>query len=190
MLTAKIGATTLSLVRGDITAQRVAAIVNAANPTLMGGGGVDGAIHRRGGPAILEECRRIRRERFPEGMPTGGAVITTAGALPARFVIHTVGPIWSGGRNDEDKLLALSYRNCLTSAAEEGLRTVAFPSISTGAYGYPKQAAAEVALAAVIDFLWGNNAFEEVRFVLFSEDDLRVYADVLAARMQFPRGKT
>src|SRR5690606_30509297 len=132
----RIGTTRLTLVRGDITDQDLAAIVNAANASLLGGGGVDGAIHRRGGPAILEECREIRRTRFPNGLPTGQAVATTAGELPARRVIHTVGPVWRGGGKGEPELLASAYRNSLGVARDEGLRTVAFPSISTGAYGY------------------------------------------------------
>lgn len=175
----QIGSATLSLVKGDITDQTVDAIVNAANSTLMGGGGVDGAIHRRGGAAILQDCRRIREQRYPEGMPTGDAVSTTAGALPARRVIHTVGPVWRGGRSREGELLANAYRNSLTCAAEEGLRTVAFPSISTGAYGYPVEAAAHVALSTVIDFLRVYDTVSHVRFVLFSDDDLRVYSAVL-----------
>lgn len=177
----RIGSTILRLIRGDISDQDVDAIVNAANPTLMGGGGVDGAIHRRGGSAIIEECKRIRRERYPDGMPTGEAVMTTGGMLPARFVIHTVGPIWRGGNNREAELLTHAYRRSLECAAEKGVRTVAFPSISTGAYGYPKRDAAHVALSAVIDFLRANPAFNEVRFVLFTDDDLRVYAAALAA---------
>ena len=178
---AKVGQAVLKLLRGDVTEQDTDAIVNAANATLMGGGGVDGAIHRRGGPAILSECKHIRQERYPEGLPTGDAVATTAGALKAKRVIHTVGPIWSGGRNREDTLLARAYRNSLKCAAEEGLRTVAFPSISTGAYGYPKREAAHVALRTVLDFLRADERIREVRFVLFSEDDLRIYSTVLTA---------
>ncbi|MGQ0561256.1 MAG: O-acetyl-ADP-ribose deacetylase [Gemmatimonadota bacterium] len=181
MLSIQIGDARLVLVQGDITDQRVDAIVNAANPTLMGGGGVDGAIHRRGGPAILEACKQVRRETFPQGMPTGEAVMTTAGELPARFVIHTVGPIWRGGGQHEEQLLASSYQKCLSLAAEEGLHTVAFPSISTGAYGYPKMEAARLALTTVVAFLTGKTGMREVRFVLFSEDDLRVYSDTLDA---------
>ena len=177
----RIAGTLLRLTRGDITDQQVDAIVNAANPTLMGGGGVDGAIHRRGGPSILEECKRIRKGRYPDGMPTGEAVITAAGQLPARSVIHTVGPIWRGGSHGEAELLARAYGSCLGCAAEAGARTVAFPSISTGAYGYPKSDAAHVALSAVIDFLRANPPFIEVRFVLFTDDDLRVHAAALAA---------
>ena len=178
---ALICATRLTLLEGDITEQKVDAIVNAANPTLMGGGGVDGAIHRKGGPAILEECKRIRQQRYPNGLPTGDAVSTTAGTLHARRVIHTVGPIWSGGRARESELLAKAYRNCLSCAAEEGLRTVAFPSISTGAYGYPKTEAAHVALSTIVAFLRGKPPLSHVRIVLFSDDDLRIYSAVLDA---------
>ncbi|MBA2245126.1 MAG: O-acetyl-ADP-ribose deacetylase, partial [Gemmatimonadetes bacterium] len=131
----RIGGTTLRLVRGDITEQQVDAVVNAANSTLLGGGGVDGAIHRRGGPEILAECREIRRTRYPEGLPTGEAVATTAGDLPAKRVIHTVGPVWQGGEAGEPELLAAAYRSSLERAREEGLRTLAFPAISTGVYG-------------------------------------------------------
>ena len=178
----QVGSAVITLVRGDITDQSVDAIVNAANPTLMGGGGVDGAIHRRGGAVILEECKRIRREKYPEGMPTGDAVITSAGALPSRFVIHTVGPIWRGGNSGEAALLARAYRASLTIAAEEGLQSVAFPSISTGAYGYPTSDAATVAIDAVIGFLRENQTLKAVRFVLFSEEDLRIHSAVLATK--------
>lgn len=174
---------TLRLLRGDITQQQVDAIVNAANPTLMGGGGVDGAIHSVGGPDIVAECKEIRREKYPDGLPTGGAVMTTAGALPARAVIHTVGPIWRGGARNEASLLGDAYRNSLALAAEEGLQSVAFPSISTGAYGYPKADAARIAMHTVHDFLRENRTIREVRFVLFSDDDLRIYASALDAEM-------
>ena len=183
-----VGSSLVSLVHGDITDQDTDAIVNAANSTLMGGGGVDGAIHRRGGPAILEACKRIRAEKYPDGLPPGGAVITTGGALPARFVIHTVGPIWRGGERGEAATLARAYRNALTLAAEEGLRSIAFPSISTGAYGYPTHAAARVALTAVFDFLRENSVIDHVRFALFSEEDLHVYSVALRACADFPRG--
>lgn len=184
MHSADIGVTRISLIKGDITEQSVDAIVNAANATLMGGGGVDGAIHRRGGPDILAECRRIRQDKYPNGLPTGDAVITTGGLLPARYVIHTVGPIWNHGNNREAELLAKAYRSCLRCAAEEGLRTVAFPSISTGAYGYPKRDAAHVALSTMSDFLRENPVFDEVRCVLFSDGDLHVYSEVLSAILQ------
>ena len=182
MLTqARIGSTTLRLVMGDITEQHVDAVVNAANSTLLGGGGVDGAIHRRGGSDILAACKRIRAEQYPAGMPTGEAVVTTGGHLPARAVIHTVGPIWRGGAEREPEQLAAAYRNSLSRAVEQGLQTIAFPSISTGAYGYPKRPAADVALSAVTAFLRENTQVKEVRFVLFSDDDLRVYSDALEA---------
>jgi len=158
---------------GDITQRRVDAIVNAANASLLGGGGVDGAIHRMGGPTILEECREIRRERYPEGLPTGEAVITTAGLLPARHVIHTVGPIWGRGR--EAELLAACYRNSLSLASKHALKSVAFPSISTGAFGYPREKAAVVSSSTVAEFLSGDALISEVQLVFFSEGDLRVF---------------
>lgn len=173
-----LGETRLVALRGDITRQEVDAVVNAANPGLMGGGGVDGAIHRAGGPAILEECRRIVAERGP--LPTGQAVITTGGLLPARYVIHTVGPVWRGGTAGEDDLLHRAYESCLTLAVKHGLATIAFPAISTGAYGFPKHRAARIALAAVNAFL-RHSPLQEVRFVLFSENDLAVYEKGLAA---------
>ncbi|MEJ2503635.1 MAG: O-acetyl-ADP-ribose deacetylase [Gemmatimonadota bacterium] len=178
----RVGATRLTLVQGDITEQRVDAVVNAANSSLLGGGGVDGAIHRRGGPAILEACRALRAERLPEGLPTGDAVETPAGDLPADAVIHTVGPRWKGGRGGEAEKLASAYRRSLEVAEERGRRTVAFPSISTGVYGYPVTQAAEIALGAVVAALEARpGAFEEVRFVLFSEADLAIYREALEA---------
>lgn len=188
MLSHRFGSTDLMLVQGDITEQDADAIVNAANSTLLGGGGVDGAIHRRGGTAILDACREIRRTRYPQGMPAGEAVITTGGALRARHVIHTVGPVWAGGTARESDILARAYRSVLALAAEEGLRTVAFPSISTGAYGYPVREAARVALGAVSNFLSGGTPLDTVIFVLFSERDLHVYAAALEERARFPRG--
>jgi O-acetyl-ADP-ribose deacetylase (regulator of RNase III) len=160
---------------GDITQRRVDAIVNAANSSLLGGAGVDGAIHRAGGPSILEECREIRRTRLPEGLPTGEAVITTAGLLPARYVIHTVGPIRGREGGREAQLLAACYRNSLALAAEQALSTVAFPAISTGAYGYPREAAAAVSSVAIAEFLGGGDSIREVQLVFFSEGDLRVF---------------
>jgi O-acetyl-ADP-ribose deacetylase (regulator of RNase III) len=165
----------IRLTRGDITDQDADAVVNAANPSLMGGGGVDGAIHRRGGPSILDECREIRRTLHPHGLPTGGAVITTGGDLRARHVIHTVGPVWRGGTHGEPQLLAKAYTNTLKLAASHGLRTVAFPSISTGAYGYPIDAAATVAITTARDFLKESPLPETVVFVLYSGADLEVY---------------
>jgi O-acetyl-ADP-ribose deacetylase (regulator of RNase III) len=165
---------TVELVQGDITRQDTDAVVNAANSGLRGGGGVDGAIHRAGGPAIMAECRRIG------GCPTGEAVITTGGELPAGHVIHAVGPIWRGGESGEADLLAGAYRSSLRVAVENGLRSVAFPSISTGAYGYPVEQAARVALQTVAGFLRERpGVLELVRFVLFTGDDLRVYGEAL-----------
>lgn len=167
---------------GDITLQETDAIVNAANSSLMGGGGVDGAIHRAGGPQILEECKAIvaRQGRLPPGQ----AVITTGGRLKARYVIHTVGPIWRGGSSGEEQVLARAYRSALALAVERGLASVAFPSISTGAYGYPIEKAAPVALQAVRGFIReraerGGLCLQEVRFVLFSPRDFEVYAELL-----------
>lgn len=168
----------LILTQGDITQQAVDAIVNAANSSLMGGGGVDGAIHRAGGSAILEECRRIVARQGT--LPTGQAVITTGGNLKAKYVIHTVGPVWRGGRSDEPELLASAYRESLKLAAEKGLKSLAFPSISTGAYGYPVEKAARVALETVISFLKAKEtSLREVRFVLFGAETFNTYAAAL-----------
>jgi O-acetyl-ADP-ribose deacetylase (regulator of RNase III) len=158
----------IDVVRGDITEQRVDAIVNAANSSLLGGGGVDGAIHRRGGPAILEECRRLG------GCETGDAKATTAGELPAQWVIHTVGPVWHGGGAGEAELLASCHRRALEVARELGARTVAFPAISTGVYGYPVELAARVAVGAVRD-----HDLDLVRFVLFGDDAYDAFAAAL-----------
>ncbi|HEX7173995.1 MAG TPA: O-acetyl-ADP-ribose deacetylase [Pyrinomonadaceae bacterium] len=155
-------------ITGDITVQEVDAIVNAANSTLLGGGGVDGAIHRAGGPAILEECREIRRTRWPSGLPAGEAVITTAGRLPARHVIHTVGPVWGSEDGREAELLAACYRNSLALARARGLDSIAFPAISTGAFGYPTDEAAAVASKTIEEFLSENESPREVRLVFFS----------------------
>ncbi|MET8767527.1 O-acetyl-ADP-ribose deacetylase [Streptomyces sp. NPDC004658] len=160
--------TALTFVQGDITRQRADAIVNAANSSLLGGGGVDGAIHRRGGPAILEECRALRASRYGKGLPTGQAVATTAGALDARWVIHTVGPVWSA-TEDRSDLLASCYRESLRVADELGARTVAFPAVSTGVYRWPVEDAARIAVEAVRST---PTAVEEARFVLF---DARAY---------------
>ena len=171
----RVGKTRLTLVQGDITIQQVDAIVNAANAALRGGGGVDGAIHRAGGPDIMAECRRIG------GCPTGQAVRTTAGRLPADHVIHAVGPIWSGGNAGEPDLLASAYRRSLEVAASQGARTVAFPSISTGVYGYPKDLAADTALDTVNAAL-SRLDFDEIRFVVFGDDDLATYEQAMHAR--------
>lgn len=183
----RLGSTRLLLVQGDITGQRVDAIVNAANSTLLGGGGVDGAIHRRGGPAILDACRALRRTEWPDGLPAGEAVATTAGELPAKRVIHTVGPIWSGGGSGEDAILASAYRRSLDVARAHGLRSIAFPSISTGAYRFPVVRAAAVALRTVADYVDAQaDAFDEIRFVLFSGEILhaheRALEEIAAAR--------
>jgi O-acetyl-ADP-ribose deacetylase len=166
----------IELVRGDITGEVVDAIVNAANSSLLGGGGVDGAIHRRGGPEVLRECKRIRAEQYPEGLPTGHAVATTAGNLPARWVIHTVGPVFSESE-DRAPLLARCHTASLEVADQLGARTVAFPAISTGVYGYPLEAAAPVAIAAVRE---ARTKVEEVRFVLFDEAAYRAFERALA----------
>jgi O-acetyl-ADP-ribose deacetylase (regulator of RNase III) len=160
---------------GDITKEDVDAIVNAANGTLMGGGGVDGAIHRAGGPAILEACKEIRRTRYPEGLPTGEAVITTAGKMKAKCVIHTVGPVYgSGGKNKAD-LLAACYRNSLKLAVENRLASIAFPAISTGVYGYPLHEAADVSSRTIEHFLSTDNSIKEIRLVFFGAGDAEVF---------------
>src|SRR5438270_419537 len=156
---------------GDITKQDVEAIVNAANSSLLGGGGVDGAIHRAGGPAILEECREIRRTRFPQGLPTGEAVVTTGGNLPALYVIHTVGPIYGEHRGKEAELLANCYHNSLTLAVEKNVSSVAFPSIATGVYGYPREEAAEISSRTIENFLSTDRQLKEVRLVFFQTSD-------------------
>lgn len=170
---AQIGKSVLELTEGDITQQDTEAIVNAANSTLLGGGGVDGAIHRAGGPQILEECKKIG------GCPTGEARITSGGRLPARYVIHTVGPVYRDGTRGEPDLLAGAYRSSLSLASEHGIRSVAFPSISTGTYGYPLQEAARIGLSTVIDYLKVHPEIELVRFVLFGRHAYEVYAGVL-----------
>jgi O-acetyl-ADP-ribose deacetylase len=162
----------IEAVQGDITEQDVDAIVNAANSSLLGGGGVDGAIHRRGGSAILEECRRVRAEQHPDGLPTGQAVATTAGDLPARWVIHTVGPVYTAV-DDPAALLASCHTEALRVADALGAKTVAFPAISTGVYGYPVEEAAPVAVAAVRA---ADTQVELVRFVLFGDDAYRAFA--------------
>ncbi len=162
----------LQLYQGDITQQVVDVIVNAANSRLAGGGGVDGAIHRRGGPEIMEETRR----RYPRGCPTGSAVISTAGQLQAHYVIHAVGPFWNGGDRNEPQLLASAYRSSLTLAADHDCRSIAFPSLSTGAYRYPMDQAAVVALHCCREFLAQDDRLSEVRFVLFDASALQVFS--------------
>lgn len=163
------------VVVGDITSQNVEAIVNAANSTLLGGGGVDGAIHRRGGPRILEECRQLCATRFPQGLPTGEAVITVAGNLTAKHVIHTVGPICRGDSEPDAERLAACYRNSLALAAEHQLRSVAFPAISTGAYGYARELAAPVVSSTLESFLREPSSVEEVRLVFFDQSDADIF---------------
>lgn len=165
----------VSVIIGDITEQKVDAIVNAANSSLLGGGGVDGAIHRKGGPMILAACRDIRSNLYPDGLPTGKAVITTAGNLAARYVIHTVGPIHGNNDGRDADLLAKCYLNSLTLAASHQLQTVAFPSISTGAFGYPREEAAEVSSRVIEKFLLDNSSLDEVRMVFFSSSDADIF---------------
>ncbi len=161
----------MEIVEGDITKQKADAIVNAANPTLLGGGGVDGAIHRAAGPELLEECKKIG------GCPTGEARVTKGYRLPAKWVIHTVGPVWRGGNANEDELLASCYKNSLKAAKEIGAKTVAFPSISTGAYGFPMERACEIALKEVAKFLENDDFIEKVIFVTFGKDAYNIYKE-------------
>jgi O-acetyl-ADP-ribose deacetylase (regulator of RNase III) len=165
----------IEVVKGDITKVQADVIVNAANSSLMGGGGVDGAIHRAGGPAIIEECRKIVARQG--GCKTGDAVITTAGKLPAKFVIHTVGPVWHGGNDQEKEKLASCYESSLKLAVENNCKTVAFPNISTGVYGFPKKEAAEIAVRSVSNFLIKNSTIEKVIFVCFDEENFRLIQD-------------
>ncbi len=158
--------------KGDITQLQVDAIVNAANSSLMGGGGVDGAIHRAGGPAILEECRKIVAKQG--GCRTGEAVITSGAVLPAKYVIHTVGPVWSGGQKNEAQLLANCYKNSLALAVQHAIKTIAFPNISTGVYGFPKQEAASIAIITLNDFLEEDIHIRNVYFVCFDEENYRI----------------
>lgn len=167
----------IELIKGDITKIKVDAIVNAANSSLMGGGGVDGAIHRAGGPAILEECKKIVAKQG--GCKTGEAVITTGGDLPAKYVIHTVGPVWNGGKKKEAELLASCYKNSLNLAMENKISSVAFPNISTGIYGYPKKEAAEIAVNTVREFLQQNDFINKVYFVCFDEENYQLYKSLM-----------
>ena len=169
----KINQSILSLVEGDITQEETDAIVNAANSRLAGGGGVDGAIHRAGGPTVMEECRKIG------GCPTGKAVITSGGELKARYIIHTVGPIYRGGGRNEASLLESAYRESLNLASSKGLKSIAFPSISTGAYGYPLAEAAKIALETAINYLKENTDIHLIRFVLFGQEAYDEYEKVL-----------
>ena len=186
----RIAGCEITVIDGDISDQATEAIVNAANPTLLGGGGVDGAIHRRAGPRLLEECREVRRTTWPAGLPTGQAVLTGGGDLQARFVIHTVGPVWQGGQGGEARALADAYVNCLRLARARGISSIAFPSLSTGAYGYPFEAASRIAVSSVLDFLRSPEvrdtpgsapSFREIRFVLFTRGARTRFETVLAA---------
>lgn len=165
----------VQVLQGDITKLNIDAIVNAANSSLMGGGGVDGAIHRAGGKRILEECKKIRSNDYPEGLPPGQAVVTTAGSLPSNFVIHTVGPVWHGGKSGEKQVLTSAYINSLILAAENSCKTVAFPAISTGIYGYPKDKAANTAFLAIQTFVKENPIPEIVTLIFFAKSDMDIF---------------
>jgi O-acetyl-ADP-ribose deacetylase len=165
------------LIKGDITEIHVDVIVNAANTSLLGGGGVDGAIHRKGGKAILDDCIKIKNKQG--GCKVGEAVFTTAGKLPAKFVIHTVGPVWNGGKNQEVELLKNCYTNALKIAQDLGIKTIAFPNISTGIYRFPKQEAAEIAVNTVQHFILTENSIEEVIFVCFDDENYQIYQALL-----------
>ncbi len=165
----------LSVITGDITRLEVDAVVNAANSSLLGGGGVDGAIHSAGGPAILEECRTIRKNRYPDGLPPGEAVQTTAGRMRARYVIHTVGPVWHGGTQGEPGTLGRCYTNSLALAATLGVRSIAFPAISTGVYGYPREEAARVVWDTLREYCRKNAAPAAITLVFYSPADARLF---------------
>jgi O-acetyl-ADP-ribose deacetylase len=167
----------IELIKGDITKKKVDAIVNAANTSLLGGGGVDGAIHKAGGKTILEGCRKIRNKQG--GCKVGEAVITTAGKLPAKFIIHTVGPVWNDGKNNEEKLLSLAYTNSLKLALENGVNSISFPNISTGIYKFPKEKAAQIAIKTVLDFLSETDKINIVVFVCFDEENYKIYSELL-----------
>ncbi len=169
----------IAVICGDITKLEVDAIVNAANSSLLGGGGVDGAVHKEGGPDILKECRDIRKTTYPSGMPAGNAVVTTGGYLPAGKVIHTVGPVWHGGERGERVVLEMAYTNCLKLAGSLNLDTIAFPAISTGIYKYPREEAASVAYRAVVSYLEQNKKPEVVYFVFFSKKDYSIFLDTV-----------
>ncbi len=167
----------IKILQGDITKMQVDAIVNAANSSLLGGGGVDGAIHRAGGKSILDECIKIREKQG--GCEVGEAVITTAGNLPSKFVIHTVGPIWKSGTMGEPELLANAYKNSLQLAVEHQVETIAFPNISTGVYHFPKDKAAQIAIETVLEFLEMNQGIKEVVFVCFDEENYKIYQNFI-----------
>ena len=167
----------ISVLKGDITAIHVDAVVNAANTSLLGGGGVDGAIHRRGGPKILEECISIREKQG--GCAVGDAVITTGGMLPAKYVIHTVGPIWHGGTRNENELLRSAYKKSLELAEANGIASLAFPNISTGVYNFPKAPAAEIAIATTKEFMKSTRVIKEVIFVCYDDENFEIYKKLL-----------
>jgi len=169
----------LRVLHGDITALEVDAVVNAANSSLMGGGGVDGAIHRAGGPAILEACREIRTRQYPDGLPPGKAVITPGGNLPARYVIHTVGPVWGGGHQDERKILEDAYRNSLTLAEETGIHTLAFPAVSTGVYGFPRELAAPIVFRVMKAHIERKSLPRKIFLVFSSRENARVFMEAV-----------
>jgi len=170
----------IEIIKGDITQLNVDAIVNAANSSLLGGGGVDGAIHRAGGPSIVEECRKIVAKQGY--LKAGNAVITKAGHLPARFVIHTVGPIWTGGKECEEIKLSRCYRNSLLLAVENNLKTIAFPGISTGVYGFPKESAARISIDTIVDFLDNDSSIEKVYLVCFDDENYDLTREYLAGK--------
>lgn len=172
--------TSVEVLKGDITKLKVDAIVNAANSSLMGGGGVDGAIHRAGGPAILEECKEIVAKHG--GCATGQAVITTGGNLPSQFIIHTVGPVWHGGTKGEERLLSSCYLTSLKIAQDHKCKSIAFPNISTGIYGYPKEEAARISITTVLDFVNKIDAFDKVVFVCFDDENYRLYQSLIERR--------
>ncbi|HCV43737.1 MAG TPA: O-acetyl-ADP-ribose deacetylase [Bacteroidetes bacterium] len=173
MDTISVGRTKLALKQGDITLESTDAIVNAANSSLMGGGGVDGAIHRAGGPSILDEYKTIRNQRGD--LPTGEAVITKGGNLKVRYVIHTVGPVWRGGTHNEDQLLTNAYKNSLALAVKHNIRTIAFPCISTGVYGFPGERASRIAFRTVSEFVRKHDQIHEIRFIVFGMGDYQLY---------------
>ncbi|MEA5260806.1 O-acetyl-ADP-ribose deacetylase [Arcicella aquatica] len=167
----------ITVLKGDITQIEVDAIVNAANTSLLGGSGVDGAIHKAGGKAILEDCQKIRNKQG--GCKVGEAVITTAGKLPAKFVIHAVGPVWNNGKSNEEELLSSAYSNSLKLALDNGVSSISFPNISTGIYKFPKEKAAQIAIQAVTDFLTTTNKIEKIVFVCFDEENYKIYSEFL-----------
>ncbi|PUZ22569.1 O-acetyl-ADP-ribose deacetylase (regulator of RNase III), contains Macro domain [Chitinophaga costaii] len=167
----------IEVIKGDITKIKVDAIVNAANTSLLGGSGVDGAIHKAGGGAILEDCKKIRSKQG--GCKVGEAVITTAGKLPAKFVIHTVGPVWNNGNNNEDMLLSLAYSNSLKLAADHNVQTISFPNISTGIYRFPKYQAAKIAFKTVTDFQTTSDLIKQIIFVCFDIENYNIYNELL-----------